>query len=169
VKALTVSPSVEAPPPVPEEAALPPRAPVRSSNANDGNYFVNCLSPDGTTSSGVAYYANLKPGGNVNQQPDDYVDVAHGSNYVWEQVGSGKKNPPNDLVCCSPLMMCEVVFPKTKVAVHWSIFGGSQGLEINASAGTSTNGFQNFWIYKDSGTFLYSRDGWRCDSIYFAF
>ena len=65
---------------------------------------------------------------------------------------------------------CKVVFPKTKVTVHWSIFGGaSQGLEVNASAGTSDNGFQNFWVYKDTGTFLYSVDGWRCDSIYFAF
>ena len=67
------------------------------------------------------------------------------------------------------LTRCQVVFPKTSVAVHWSIFGGSQGLGLNASAGTSDNGFQKFWVYKDSGTFLYSRDGWRCDSIYFAF
>jgi hypothetical protein len=71
---------------------------------------------------------------------------------------------------CSPLTTCEVVFPKTKVTVHWSIFGGvSQDLEVNASAGTADNGFQNFWVYKDTGTFLYSVDGWRCDSMFFAF
>jgi hypothetical protein len=106
---------------------------------------------DGTVSSGVAYYSNLNPGGNVNQQPDDYVDVVHGTNYVWEQTGSGEQNPLNDLIC-----------------LHF-VFGGSQGLEVHASAGTADNGFQNFWVYKDTGTFLYSVDGWRCDSIYFAF
>jgi hypothetical protein len=84
---------------VPEEPALPPLAPVRSSNANDGNYFVNCMHSDGTVSSGVAYYSNLNPGGNVNQQPDDYVDVAHGTNYVWEQTGSGEQNPSSNLMC----------------------------------------------------------------------
>jgi hypothetical protein len=84
---------------VPDEAALPPTAPVRSSSANDGNYFVNCMHSDGTTSSGVAYYSNLNPGGNVNQQPDDYVDVVHGTNYVWEQTGSGDQNQLNDLMC----------------------------------------------------------------------
>jgi len=84
---------------VPEEPELPPQAPVRSSSANDGNYFVNCMHSDGTVSSGVAYYSNLNPGGNVNQQPDDYVDVVHGTNYVWEQTGSGEQNPLNDPMC----------------------------------------------------------------------
>lgn len=64
--------------------------PERASNANDGNYLVNCKHPDGTLSSGVAYYSNLNPGANVGQLPDDYVDVTHGSHYNWEQVGQGK-------------------------------------------------------------------------------
>ena len=63
---------------------------------------------------------------------------------------------------------CKVVFPKTKVTVHWSVFGGGPQ-ELYASTGTADNGFQNLWVYKDTGTFLYSVDGWRCDSIIFAF
>jgi len=99
---------------VPEEPALPPLVPVRASNANDGNYFVNCMHSDGTVSSGVAYYSNLNPGGNVNQQPDDYVDVAHGTNYVWEQTGSGEQNPLNGLVCCSSPTSVKLSFPRPR-------------------------------------------------------
>ncbi|GAB7359027.1 hypothetical protein MBLNU230_g5099t1 [Neophaeotheca triangularis] len=61
---------------------VPPPQPTRhASNTGDGNYLVNCESSStGTISSGVAYYRHLDPnGGNVNRQPDDYVDVFHGS------------------------------------------------------------------------------------------
>jgi hypothetical protein len=75
---------------VPEEPVLPPKTPERSPNAQDGNYFVNCQHPDGTVSSGVAYYSDMKPGENVNQQPNDYMDVTHGTLYNWEQTGSSK-------------------------------------------------------------------------------
>lgn len=71
---------------------MPPIQPTRLNPADtDGNYFVNCVnSQDGTISSGVAYYKNLNPGQNVGQQPDDYVDVIHGSNVNWEQSGASE-------------------------------------------------------------------------------
>lgn len=75
---------------MPEEPVLPPKTPERSPNAQDGNYFVNCQHSDGTVSSGVAYYSDMKPGENVNQQPNDYMDVTHGTLYNWEQTGSSK-------------------------------------------------------------------------------
>jgi len=49
------------------------------------------------------------------------------------------------------------------------VFGGSQDLQVYSSAGTADNGYQNFWVYKDSGEPLYSIDEWTCNSIYFAF
>lgn len=62
----------------------------------DGNYFVNCQNRvDGTISSGMAYYGNLNPGENVGQQPDDYVDVVHGSNVNWEQSTQGTYHHAN--------------------------------------------------------------------------
>jgi hypothetical protein len=147
----------------------PPRAPVRNSKANDGLYFVNCQHPDGKQSSGVAYYSNIDPGHNVGQQPNDYVDVTHGTFNNWEQTGSGKQSLLSDPVWCSSLTKCVVEFPGTKVVAHWSVFGGSQDLQKNSNAGTADNGYQNFWVYKDAGELLYTSDDWKCYAVYFAF
>jgi hypothetical protein len=65
--------------------------------------------------------------------------------------------------------MCVVVFPSTSVAVHWSIFGGSQDQQKDSNAGTADNGYQNFWVYKDAGEYLYTVDDWTCYAVYFAF
>lgn len=156
-----------APPPIPETPVLPPMTPVRASNANDGNYFVNCQHPDGTLSSGVAYYANLNPGANIYQQPDDYVDVTHGSHYNWEQIGKGMYSLDDSRVTIAKHSI--VVFPSTQTTVRWSIFGDSQNRASGESAGTADNGWQNFWTYKDSGNFLYEIDSWTCNSVYWAF
>jgi hypothetical protein len=74
----------------PKAPALPPSSPARLDTSNiDGNYFVNCSNPDGSTSSGMAYYAKLDPGHNVGQQPNDYVDVnKNSSNMDWIQPGA---------------------------------------------------------------------------------
>ena len=41
-------------------------------------------------SSGLAYYKNMKFGGNDGQQPDSYVDIVHGSLLNWEGYHNGK-------------------------------------------------------------------------------
>jgi hypothetical protein len=78
----------------PKAPALPPSSPARLDTSNvDGNYFVNCSNPDGSTSSGMAYYAKLDPGHNVGQQPNDYVDVSKNNSYWnWIQPGAGMEH-----------------------------------------------------------------------------
>ena len=38
----------------------------------------------------MAYYAQLNPGHNMNQQPTDYVDVSKGAYIDWVDPGAGK-------------------------------------------------------------------------------
>jgi hypothetical protein len=67
-----------------------PKSPHR--NHPDGVYFVDCKrgsDPNTEYSSGIAYYKNLKDGGNTGEQPDDYIDIVHGENYQWEKSGHG--------------------------------------------------------------------------------
>lgn len=87
----TIEDTSVTPPAAPNSVPVAPQTPVREDSSDtDGNYFVNCVNNvDGTTSSGMAYYKNLNPGQNAGQQPDDYVDVIHGSYQTWESVGSG--------------------------------------------------------------------------------
>ncbi|RDW67047.1 hypothetical protein BP5796_09796 [Coleophoma crateriformis] len=88
---ISVPQAAQPPAPAPASPPIPPSSPVRENSGNtDGNYFVNCESTDGTISSGMAYYKNLNPGQNKGQQPDDYIDVLHGSHVTWEQPGAGK-------------------------------------------------------------------------------
>jgi hypothetical protein len=130
--------------------APPPTNPTRQNLADtDGNYFVNCKDSHGTVSSGMAYYKNLDPGSNVGQQPDDYIDVTHGSLVTWESTG--------------------VVAFNSGVPVHWSIFGNAQDLGPNQSAGTADNMYEHFWVYKDAQEWLYSVDDCNCYLIYWAF
>lgn len=72
------------------------------------------------------YYINLNPGQNVGQQPNDYVDVVHGSYVTWETPGS-------------------VTFG-TGTTVHWSIFGNAQDdtVPTDSSCGTADNGYEHF-------------------------
>jgi hypothetical protein len=96
--------------PAPTNPPIPPTNPTRQNPADtDGNYFVNCQKSDGTVSSGMAYYKNLVPGQNVGQQPDDYIDVTHGSYVTWESTGVGTFSltfpsflvppPPHSTIC----------------------------------------------------------------------
>ncbi|KAF7560934.1 hypothetical protein G7046_g3189 [Stylonectria norvegica] len=112
-------------------------------------YLVNS-SKGGEVSSGIAYYAD---GAEPPSQPTDYVDVAHGSNVVWEghtikgTFGSGTSFTSN-------------------------IFADSASKRMNAWAGTGSNGYKNWNCYKtsnpDSNPFLtYQTSGWNVYSIYF--
>jgi hypothetical protein len=74
----------------PKAAALPLSSPVRLDAGNvDGDYFVNCSNSDGSTSSGMAYYAQLNPGQNVGHQPNDYVDINNSAYIDWVHPGAG--------------------------------------------------------------------------------
>jgi hypothetical protein len=53
--------------------------------------------------------------------------------------------------------------------VHWSVFGGSQELQVDSNAGSAGNGYKSFWVYKAAGDYLYSVDDWTCYAVYFAF
>jgi hypothetical protein len=74
----------------PKAPALPPSSPARLEASNiDGNYFVDCSNSDGSTSSGMAYYARMNPWHNVGHQPNNYVE-ANNSTYIdWTQPGAG--------------------------------------------------------------------------------
>lgn len=75
----------------PKAPALPASSPARLDAGNsDGNYFVNCSNSNGSTSSGMAYYAKLNPGQNVGQPPTDYADVDKDTYVDWTQPGAGK-------------------------------------------------------------------------------
>ena len=64
----------------------PRSGPVRTTN--DGVYLVNCFK-DNQISSGIAYYSFL--GNNDGKQPTAYIDVAKGTNILWEGTpGSGE-------------------------------------------------------------------------------
>jgi len=76
-----------------------PRFPVRSHP--DGVYFVDCKRGSGANTeyaSGIAYYRNVRDGGNNGQQPDDYIDIVKGQNYPWEKSSSGES--PSRHACC---------------------------------------------------------------------
>jgi hypothetical protein len=155
----------------PKAPALPPSSPARLDTSNvDGNYFVNCSNPDGSTSSGMAYYAKLNPGHNVGQQPNDYVDVSKNSSFLdWIQPGAGMN--PN--VYCTlqivPILTEIVLFPNTSITVHWSVFGGSEEHAVNSTVGTANSDYEFFWIFKDAGEFLYKVDNWTCNSLFWAY
>lgn len=84
-------PGDESQSPAPKQPALPPSSPARLDASNDdGNYLVNCTGPNGTVASGMAYFAQLNPGHNMNQQPTDYVDVSKGAYIDWVDPGAGK-------------------------------------------------------------------------------
>lgn len=75
----------------PKAPALPASSPARLDAGNsDGNYFVNCSNSNGSTSSGMAYYAKLNPGQNVGQPPTDYADVNKNAYVEWEQPGASR-------------------------------------------------------------------------------
>jgi hypothetical protein len=102
-----------------------PTNPTQQNPAHaDGNYFVNCKDSDGAVPPGMVYYKNLIPGSNVGQQPDDYIDVTHGSLVTWESTG--------------------VVTFNSVVPVDWSIFGNAQDLRPNQSAGAADNMYEHF-------------------------
>lgn len=74
----------------PAQPAVPPSSPARLDSKNvDGNYFVDCSGPDGRTSSGMAYYAQLNPGQNFGHHPNDYVDVDNSTHVDWAIPGAG--------------------------------------------------------------------------------
>jgi hypothetical protein len=74
----------------PDPASLPPAVPIppvipkfEGLKAADGVYLVNSLRGE-EKSSGLAYYKNMRAGGNDGQLPDDYVDLVHGDLIKWE-------------------------------------------------------------------------------------
>ncbi|KAF2260090.1 hypothetical protein CC78DRAFT_590659 [Lojkania enalia] len=141
---------IESPPSEAQAPETPPVVnpdPIRSTP--DGVYLVNCKK-DGMVSSGVAYYKNLRDSGNWGQQPDDYVDVTHGWLTNWERSGW-------------------VVFPSTNTLFSWSIVSDGQGLQDYQRAGNAANRYVNFNVYKDKEAELYVRDGWHCNSMYWAY
>lgn len=131
---------------------MTPAAPVRYAPGGQGIYLLNCYRGS-EASSGVAFYWQLRDGGNWGQRPDDYVDVTHGSLTDFSTAGS-------------------VVFPSTNTKFSWSGFDNTGGaLADYAAPGVANNGYVNFWIYKDKPTnnLLYSVDGWDCYSQYWGF
>jgi hypothetical protein len=69
------------PPRAPEQPHAPVSTPQGLNNP-DGVYLVNSLRGN-ERSSGLAYYKNMRFGGNDGQQPDDYTDIVHGSLLDW--------------------------------------------------------------------------------------
>ncbi|KAK0111746.1 hypothetical protein ONS95_002083 [Cadophora gregata] len=141
-------PSQIPPIPSPPEPTPPPPAanPVRLHP--DGIYLVNCRRGQ-EISSGVAYYRNLRNGGNFGQIPDDYVDVTKGSFTNWEQTGT-------------------VTFGNG-TRFRWSIINDAQAKANFTRVGVADNTFVAFNLYKDTQAVLYEVDGWKCQAIYWGF
>jgi hypothetical protein len=123
-----------------------PTQPIRSHP--DGVYFVNCTRGS-EVSSGLAYYKQLRDGGNDGQQPDDYVDVVHGSFTSWERSGS------------------QIFSNGTNFS--WNILPAAQQAQFLAPVGSASNTFNNYVVYKDNGRVLYTVDGFECRTLYWCF
>lgn len=152
-------------PPPSTGAILPPLAPTSDKNGDDGNYFVECKSTNGTAALGLAYYKELKPhGGNTNQQPDDFELL----------VETGSKGSSNSTISSHDAWrfpIGAIEFEQTKSTVHWSLFGQAQADNVSCdqTAGFADNGVEHFWIYKDDGEQLFTKDQWTCNSLYYAY
>ncbi|KAM0708981.1 hypothetical protein Q7P35_003017 [Cladosporium inversicolor] len=144
-------PGNELQPAAPKAPALPPPSPARLDPSNiDGNYFVNCSNSDGSTSSLMAYYAQLNPGHNVGHPPNQDIVVKRSTYIDWTQPSA-------------------VTFPNTSITVHWSVLGGSETHAINSTVGTANNGYEYFWTYKDAEKFIYEDGNWTCNSEFWAY
>lgn len=160
-------PGDESQTPAPRAPALPDSSPARlDSGHQDGNYFVDCSGANSKIASRMAYYAQLNPGHNVNQQPTDSVGVSNDTYIDWVVPGAGRLITITRNVAS---LTSPVTFPNTSITVHWSIFGGAETHDINATVGTADNGYESFWIFKDAGNLLYEEDGWTCRSVYWAY
>ncbi|KAF5650718.1 myroilysin precursor [Fusarium sp. NRRL 52700] len=119
--------------------------------ASDSVYLVNSYKGN-EISSGIAYYADghSATGGS---RPDDYVDVVHGSNIIWE--GQTVKGTFS-----------------SGVSFTSNIFADAGSKQINAWSGTGTNGFHTYNCYKGfspggKNWVLYTVDGWTVNVVYF--
>ena len=120
-------------------------------------------------SSGVAYYKHLKDGGNWGTQPDDYIDTSHGSYMDWEKPGSGTyRNRQWSLLFLTANKSYPVTFGNG-TRFTWSIIDDAQSRPNYSGVGNADNSYVQFFVYKDTGTQLYERDGWKCNTIYWAF
>jgi hypothetical protein len=62
-----------------------------------------------------------------------------------------------------------VTFPSSGTTVNWNIFGDSGSAPQGTSCGTASNGYEQFWVFRDAGEYLYPVDDWDCNSIYWVF
>lgn len=125
--------------------------------------LVNCHNAD-QISSGIAWYGQRVPNG---QQPDDYKDVDHGSYASWESPGSGSKHEFEHLLSMLTLML--VTFD-SGVTVSWTLDPNvlHRDLSDNEYAGTATNGYEDFTLYKSPDGVLYTtNNGWICSAVYY--
>jgi hypothetical protein len=154
--------------PAPKAPALPPSGPARLDASNiDGNYFVNCSKPDGSTASRMFYYNPLNPWQNVGHKPTDDVEVNNSTYIDWTQPSSGIVHTAACL--CIRILISVVTFPNTSITVHWSVFGGSDMHAINTTVGTASNGYEYFWMFKDEGQVLYEDGNWTCYSEFWVY
>lgn len=132
----TVDPST-LPTPVPVPSEIPP---ITQLKHQDGVYLVNSIRGN-EKSSGLAYYKNMRFGGNDGQQPDDYTDIVHGELLQWQGYHQGR-------------------FGNGTVFESW-INDNAASQPTSALVGGATNGFTNFEIYRDHSRVLYEVDGWK--------
>jgi hypothetical protein len=68
---------------------------------------------------------------------------------------------------CTADTLLSVTF-HTGVVVHWAFYSNPMS-GVNERVGTADNTYENFYVYRDAGEFLYSVDDWSCYSQYWAF
>ncbi|KAF5708099.1 myroilysin precursor [Fusarium mundagurra] len=113
-------------------------------------YLVNSVRGN-EVSSGMAYYGDKNPPGKM-ARPSDYTDVTHGSFTYWE----GKT--------------IKGTF-RSKVTFTSQIDASAVKKDVNAWAGTGSNGFKKFNCYKSiprngGAKVLYEVDGWKVYNVY---
>ncbi|KAF5566564.1 myroilysin precursor [Fusarium napiforme] len=113
-------------------------------------YLVNSVKGN-EVSSGMAYYGDKNPPGNM-VRPSDYTDVTHGTFTYWE--GKAVKGKF-----------------RSGVTFTSQIAAGAVKMDLNAWAGTGSNGYKKFNCYKSIGRnkgakVLYEVDGWKVYNVY---
>lgn len=107
------------------------------------------------------------PGQNVDQQPDDYVDVHHGD-YAWEGAGKSKIDSLLSIAEHADIGYTET-FPSTGVTVTWNLIGDPADAAENTPAGSANNGYESFWMYTANKQHLYSTANWDCSAFLWAY
>lgn len=62
-----------------------------------------------------------------------------------------------------------VHFPNRNITLTWSILGDSENAGLDEACGVASNGHEGFWLYRSPGSFLFEKDGNKCNAMYWGF